>query len=39
LFVASEADSRLRVIDCQKGLSEQPAIRCEREGVYLVEPT
>jgi hypothetical protein len=39
LFVASEADNRLRVIDCQKGVSEQAAIRFEREGVYLVEPT
>ena len=39
LFVASEADNRIRLIDCQKGVSEQPSIRCEREGVYLVEPT
>lgn len=39
LFVASEADSRLRVIDTLKGTSEQPAFKCEREGVSIVEAT
>lgn len=39
LFVASERDQRLRLIDCQKGTSDQPAIRFEREGIRLVEST
>lgn len=39
LFVASENDSRLRIVDCQTGKSDQPAIRCEREGISLVEAT
>lgn len=39
LFVASEGDSRLRLIDCEKGTSDTPAIRFEREGIRLVEST
>jgi len=39
LFVASEADSRLRLIDCEKGTSDKPAIRFERQGAGLVEST
>lgn len=39
LFAASEADSKLRLVDCHKGTSDEPAIRCEREGVKLVSAT
>ena len=39
LFVASEEDSKLRLIDCHKGSCDQPAVRCEREGVKLVSAT
>jgi WD40 repeat protein len=39
LFVTSEADSRLRLVDCQRGISDTPAIKFERDGVRLVETT
>jgi hypothetical protein len=39
LFVTSEADSRLRVIDCQRGLADKPALKFERDGVRLVQST
>lgn len=39
LYVASEADSKLRIVDCLKGGSDKPAIKCEREGIRLVEGT
>eukprot|EP00546_Thalassionema_frauenfeldii_P001578 CAMPEP_0178937088 /NCGR_PEP_ID=MMETSP0786-20121207/25553_1 /TAXON_ID=186022 /ORGANISM="Thalassionema frauenfeldii, Strain CCMP 1798" /LENGTH=326 /DNA_ID=CAMNT_0020615601 /DNA_START=86 /DNA_END=1063 /DNA_ORIENTATION=+ len=39
LFVASESDSRLHIIDCQTGKQSTPALRFEREGVSLVEST
>lgn len=39
LFVTSESDSRMRVIDCQRGVSDTPAIKFERDGVSIVEAT
>mmetsp|Transcript_3808 Transcript_3808/g.5553 ORF Transcript_3808/g.5553 Transcript_3808/m.5553 type:complete len:331 (+) Transcript_3808:200-1192(+) len=39
LFVASEADSKLQIIDCQAGKQSSPALRFEREGISLVEST
>ena len=39
LYVASEDDSRLRVIDCQRGALDRPALKFERDGVRLVEAT
>jgi DNA-binding beta-propeller fold protein YncE len=39
LYVASEEDNKLQVIDCLKGEAAHPAIGCEREGIFLVEPT
>lgn len=39
LFVASERDQRLRLIDCNTGTSDKPAIRFERQGIRLVEST
>mmetsp|Transcript_14391 Transcript_14391/g.21107 ORF Transcript_14391/g.21107 Transcript_14391/m.21107 type:complete len:334 (-) Transcript_14391:653-1654(-) len=40
LFVASEEDHRLRMIDCvSTGDLKLPPIRCEREGVRLVQAT
>lgn len=39
LFVASEADSRMRVVDCLKGVADAPAIKFERDGIRLVEAT
>ncbi len=39
LFVTSERDSRLRVIDCLRGVSDKPALKFERDGVRLVQST
>lgn len=39
LYVASEADSRLAIINCTSGKAEQPALRCERERIHLVKAT
>ena len=39
LFVAYEGGSRLRVIDCLEGKSDQPSLRCEREQIHSVEAT
>lgn len=39
LFVTSEADSRMRIVDCQRGVSDSPAIKFERDGVSLVQAT
>jgi len=39
IFVTSESDSRLRVIDCQRGVSDKPALKFERDGVRLVQST
>ena len=39
LFVTSEADSRLRLIDCQRGVSDKPALKFERDGIRLVQST
>lgn len=39
LFVASEEDCRLRLINCQSGTADRPAVRFEREGIRLVEST
>jgi len=39
LFIASEDDSRLRLVDCQKGSSERPVVKFEREGIRVVEAT
>jgi hypothetical protein len=39
LFAASEGDSRLQVVDCINGQMAQQPLRCEREGISLVEAT
>jgi hypothetical protein len=40
LYVASSSDTRLQIIDClAEGKAEQPALRCEREKIVIVEPT
>jgi len=39
LYVASEADSRLTIINCMTGKGDQAAIRCERERIHLVAAT
>lgn len=39
LYVASEADSRLAIVNCMTGKAEQAAIRCERERIHLVSAT
>jgi hypothetical protein len=39
LYVASAFDSRLQVIDCLDGKADQPALRCEREKIHILEPT
>lgn len=39
LFVTSEADCRLQVIDCNRGVSDKPAIKFEKDGVRIVQST
>ena len=39
LYVASEADSRLAIINCMTGKAEHAAIKCERERIHLVSAT
>lgn len=39
LFVASSGDARLQIIDCLNGKAEQPALKCEREQIHVVEAT
>lgn len=39
LYVASEADSRLSIINCMTGKSENAAIKCELERIHLVSAT
>jgi len=39
LYVTSESDSKLRLVDCQNGTSDRPAYKFERDGVRLVEKT
>lgn len=39
LFAATEGDSKLTVINCQTGTSDDPPLRCEREGVSQVTST
>jgi hypothetical protein len=39
LFVASEGDSRLQIIDCANGKAEQVPLKCEREKIHLVQAT
>jgi hypothetical protein len=39
LFVASDGDSRLQIIDCQSGKAEQVPLKCEREKIHLVQAT
>ena len=38
-FAASEGDSRLRLINCDSGNADRPAIKFEREGIRMAEPT
>ncbi len=38
LFVSSEEDSRMRIIDCQRG-TDKPALKFERDGIKLVQAT
>lgn len=39
LFIASEEDSRLRLVDTLKGVSDRPALKFERDGIRVVEAT
>ena len=39
LFSTTEADSRLYLINSQTGKCDQPAIKCEREGIHTVAST
>ena len=39
LFVASESDSRLQVVDCLQGKADRPALKFERETIRLVHAT
>lgn len=39
LFITSEEDSRLRIVDCLRGTSDKPAFKFERDGVKLVQST
>jgi len=40
LYFALEAEARLQIIDCLNGKAEHAApLKCEREQIYLVEPT
>ena len=39
LFVDSEGDSKLQVIDCINGKAEQAALRFERDHIHVVEAT
>mmetsp|Transcript_29452 Transcript_29452/g.59747 ORF Transcript_29452/g.59747 Transcript_29452/m.59747 type:complete len:355 (+) Transcript_29452:411-1475(+) len=39
LFVTSEGDSRLRLVNCDSGTSEKPATKFEREGIRMAEKT
>jgi COMPASS component SWD2 len=39
LFVASSEDSKLHIIDCSNGKPIQPSLKCELEGVRIVEAT
>jgi hypothetical protein len=39
LFVASEEDARLRLVDCIKGTSDRAATRYETNGIRIVEAT
>jgi WD40 repeat protein len=39
LFAASEADSRLYLINSQTGKCDQAGIKCEREGIRVVSST
>jgi hypothetical protein len=39
LFAATEADSRMYLINSQTGKCDQPAIKCEREGIHTVAST
>lgn len=39
LFAATEADSKLYLINTQTGTCDQPAFKCEREGISKVSST
>lgn len=39
LYVASEADARLAIVNCLTGKAEQPALKIERERIHLVRAT
>jgi hypothetical protein len=39
LFVATEADNKMQVIDCINGKAEHAPLRCEREQIHVVEAT
>jgi hypothetical protein len=39
LFAATEADSKLYLINTQTGKCDQPAFKCEREGISKVSAT
>lgn len=39
LYVASEGDARLQVVNCVEGRADQVPLRIEREQVHVVEAT
>ena len=39
LYAASEEDSRLRLINCDSGNADRPAVKFEREGIRMAEAT
>jgi len=39
LYVVSEEESRMRIVDCQRGVSDTSPIKFEKDGVRLVEAT
>jgi hypothetical protein len=39
LYVASEADASLQVIDCLTGKADSPSLRVDREQIHEVEAT
>ena len=39
LYVASEGDARLQIIDCLTGKADSPALHVDREQIHEVEAT
>jgi len=39
LYVTSESDNRMRLIDCQRGVSDSSPLKFEKDGIRIVEST